>query len=156
MSLAQVSSSLAVWPARDALPPPDVPNYCRKFVCQGGRLFVRHDRGGQVCTPFSSKPASAVSAAASLLQMIRAAISRDWRRVQFTGPEQLTAGICCSSWLRGRHPFITAQQFGSTWALRGVLCSVNQSNTLLVHLNLTSPVHFTGSGEGGGPMAGLV
>ena len=101
-------------------------------------------------------PASAVSAAASLLQMIRAAISRDWRRVQFTGPEQLTAGICCSSWLRGRHPFITAQQFGSTWALRGVLCSVNQSNTLLVHLNLTSPVHFTGSGEGGGPMAGLV
>ena len=101
-------------------------------------------------------PASTVSAAASLLHMIRAAISRVRRRVQSTKPEQLTAGICCSSWLTGRHPFITAQQFGSTWALHGVLCSVSQGNTLLVHLSLTSPVYFTGSGVGGGPMAGLV
>ena len=108
------------------------------------------------CRRRKGMPVTHTSAAAHLLHLIRAAIHRDWRRVQASGPEELTAGICCSSWLRGRHPFISLQQFRGTWAHQGVLCSLGQEGNLTVHISLISPEPFAGGGEGGGPTAGLV
>ena len=108
------------------------------------------------CRRRKGMPVTHTSAAAHLLHLIRAAIHRDWRRVQASGPEELTAGICCSSWLRGRHPFISLQQFRGTWAHQGVLCSLSQEGNLTVHISLISPEPFAGGGEGGGPTAGLV
>lgn len=56
--------------------------------------------------------ASVVPAAAAVLHSMKSAIRRDWQRVVLSTPQELTSGICCSSRLRGRHPFMTMDYFG--------------------------------------------
>ena len=92
------------------------------------------------------QPASAISMAASVAHSMRTAIHRDWQRVTADSPGQLTAGICCSSWLRGRQPFMPLDEFRRTWAHSDSWCTVQtvaSRPTLTVHLGASRPVPFS-------------
>ena len=57
-------------------------------------------------------PTTATSVAARLVHQMRSAMLRDWQRVR--GRNSLAAladGVCCSTWLKGRQPFISLEQF---------------------------------------------
>ena len=61
---------------------------------------------------------------------MRAAMLRDWQRVR--GNSSLAAladGVCCSTWLRGRQPFITLEQFKQHWGQPGALYQVTTAAT---------------------------
>ena len=86
------------------------------------------------------RPVSAHSVAATVVHSMRTAIHRDWQRVTAGSPEQLTAGICCSSWLRGRHPFLTMDDFRQSWAHLGSWCTVvDQPSGSRLQVSLSYP-----------------
>ena len=67
-------------------------------------------------------PTTATSVAARLVHQIRSAMLRDWQRVR--GRNSLAAladGVCCSTWLKGRQPFISLEQFQQRWGEQGAL-----------------------------------
>jgi exonuclease III len=67
-------------------------------------------------------PTTATSVAARLVHLMRSAMLRDWQRVR--GRNSLAAladGVCCSTWLRGRQPFISLEQFQQHWGQPGAL-----------------------------------
>ena len=67
-------------------------------------------------------PTTATSVAARLVHQMRSAMLKDWQRVR--GQNSLAAladGVCCSTWLRGRQPFITLEQFQQHWGQPGAL-----------------------------------
>ena len=70
-------------------------------------------------------PTTATSVAARLVHQMRSAMLRDWQRVR--GRNSLTAladGVCCSTWLKSRQPFITLEQFQQHWGEQGALYQV--------------------------------
>lgn len=99
----------------------------------------------------SGMPTTAASVAAVVVHSLRTAIVRDWQRVISPDTAELARGVCCSSWLKGRHPAITPQQFSHTWARNAALCSVTAVRgkpSLCPHLSLTRPVPLGGGGVG--------
>ena len=67
-------------------------------------------------------PTTATSVAARLVHQMRSAMLQDWQRVR--GSNSLAAladGVCCSTWLKGRQPFITLEQFQQHWGQPGAL-----------------------------------
>ena len=99
----------------------------------------------------SGMPVTATSVAATVVHSMRTAISRDWQRVVFADPAQLASGVCCSSWLKGKHPAMTLEQFRQAWGQNAAFCSVRVDKgkpSLRLHLSLASPVPFGGGGVG--------
>ena len=71
-------------------------------------------------------PTTATSVAARLVHQMRSAMLRDWQRVR--GRNSLAAlaeGVCCSTWLKGRQPFISLEQFQQHWGEQGALYQVS-------------------------------
>ena len=111
-------------------------------------------------------PTTATSVAARLVHHMRAAMLRDWQRV--CGCSSLAApadGVCCSTWLRGRQPFMTLQQFQQHWGQPGALCQVVTAATppqltLLWTVRHPTPIPMKGGvvkrGGGGGGGGGLL
>ena len=99
----------------------------------------------------SGMPTTATSVAAMVVHSLRTAIVRDWQRVVSPDTAELARGVCCSSWLKGRHPSITAHQFRQAWANNAAFCSVTEVRgrpSLCLHLSLARPVPFGGGGVG--------
>ena len=71
-------------------------------------------------------PTTATSVAARLVHQMRSAMLRDWQRVR--GRNSLAAladGVCCSTWLKGRQPFSSLEQFQQHWGEQGALYQVS-------------------------------
>ena len=87
-------------------------------------------------------PTGAASVASTVVHAVRTAVSRDWQRVVAGDPALLASGICCSSWLRGRHPYMSQEQFLATWARNGAFCTVfftyESSQSSTAHRQLSS------------------
>ena len=96
----------------------------------------------------TGRPASAHTAAAYIVHHLRTPIVRDWRRVSVGGKDplaDLSTGVCCTSWLRGRHPALQLSQFISRWGPSGRLCAVQTSrgrHSVAIVFSLTHPVRF--------------
>lgn len=91
-------------------------------------------------------PVNAFATASYVTHHLKAAIHRDWHRVQPTDTSHnvlssLAQGICCSSWLRGRNPAITSDSFKIRWGKTGALCSIT-GERLEIHLSMHTPVVF--------------
>lgn len=70
-------------------------------------------------------PTNAPSIAARVLHNLRSAVLGDWHRVSSGGGlAGLSSGVCCSTWLRGRHPLLTLTDFRKLWGPEGVLYKV--------------------------------
>ena len=70
-------------------------------------------------------PTTATSVVARLVHQMRAVMLREWQRVRgISSLAALAEGVCCSTWLRGRQPFMTLQQFKHHWAQPGALYQV--------------------------------
>ena len=90
-------------------------------------------------------PITPVSIAATVVAAVTAAVSRDWQRVQAGSLASLSQGVCCSTWLRGRQPLISRQEFTVMWATHGVFCTVSDDggHGELRHVfSLSTPVPF--------------
>ena len=114
-------------------------------------IFAIHDRAqarrkGRVNNP--------PSVAAQVVRALRGAIRRDWSRVATEGGIQgLSAGVCCSTWLRGRHPLLTMADFARLWGHRNILAQILSTGSggrprLSIRLSTSHPVPI--------PMGGLV
>ena len=82
-----------------------------------------------------------------MVHAVRTAVSRDWQRVVAGDPALLASGICCFSLLRGRHPYMSQEQFLATWARNGAFCTVADAGdkaSLTVGLSLVRPVPLHG------------
>ena len=96
---------------------------------------------------------NAPSVAARIIGTLRAAIFRDWSRVAVQGLQGLAVNVCCSTWLKGRHPLLTSTEFIRLWGHRDVLaqvftgCSTGKPR-LSLRLSVSHPVPI--------PMGGLV
>ena len=94
-------------------------------------------------------PAEPVSIAAVIVASLRSAMRRDWQRVEATNIASLSSGVCCSTWLRGRHPLLSRQEFTVMWTAHGAFCSVSSDGSrgkLRLVLSLTTPVPFPSEG----------
>ena len=90
-------------------------------------------------------PVTSVSIAAVIVASISAAVRRDWQRVQARDIASLSQGVCCSTWLRGRRPLLSRQEFAVMWTAHGVFCTVSDDGSLgklRLVLSLSTPVPF--------------
>lgn len=88
----------------------------------------------------------AFRAAAAVVDFLREAIWRDWRRA--SSDVRLGSEDVCSSWFRGRQHALPKHVFLRRWSLGGRLCSVQPDGSLRVHLSWYSPVCVPGPGPG--------
>ena len=96
-------------------------------------------------------PVTPVSIAAVIVASISAAVRRDWQRVQARDIASLSQGFCCSTWLRGRRPLLSRQEFAVMWTAHGVFCTVSDDGSLgklRLVLSLSTPVPFPVGGAG--------
>ena len=96
-------------------------------------------------------PVTPVSIAAVIVASISAAVRRDWQRVQARDIASLSQGVCCSTWLRGRRPLLSRQEFAVMWTAHGVFCTVSDDGglgKLRLVLSLSTPVPFPVGGAG--------
>ena len=94
-------------------------------------------------------PAEPVSIAAVIVASLRSAMRRDWQRVEAADIASLSSGVCCSTWLRGRRPLLSRQEFTVMWAAHSAFCSVSSDGSrgkLRLVLSLTTPVPFPSGG----------
>lgn len=89
---------------------------------------------------------NAPTVAARIVGALRGFILRDWCRVTAEGGLQgLTAGVCCSSWLRGRHPLLTEPDFLRLWGHRNILVKLHTGGLegrrrLSLRLSVSHPI----------------
>jgi hypothetical protein len=53
--------------------------------------------------------------AARCLETMRATVIMDWSRVAVQGLHASAVNVCCSTWLRGRHPLSTWTDYTISW-----------------------------------------
>lgn len=159
---------LATWGAVTDLPPPPLslpllladdqrqwkPPRPLQALWTQLRLCTIHSLHDQAVRRRRGQINNAPSVAARIVGTLRAAILRDWSRVTAEGGLQgLAAGVCCSTWLRGRHPLLTQPDFLRLWGHRAILARLHVGGLggnprLSVRLSVRFPVPI--------PMGGLV
>jgi hypothetical protein len=110
------------------------------------RLCTLHSLHTQATGRRRGQINNAPTVAARVVGALRGAIFRDWSRVTPEGGLQgLASGLCCSTWLRGRHPLLIEPDFLRLWGHRDVLAKLHTGDLgggrlLSVRLSVSHPV----------------
>jgi exonuclease III len=110
------------------------------------RLCTLHSLHTQATGRRRGQINNAPTVAARVVGALRGAIFRDWSRVTPEGGLQgLASGLCCSTWLRGRHPLLIEPDFLRLWGHREVLAKLHTGDLgggrlLSVRLSVSHPV----------------